>query len=217
MEIKDKKSHALEILRRLEEMYPHAKIALNFNDPYQLLVAVVLSAQCTDKRVNEVTPKVFERFPTPEAMANAPVEEIEELIRPTGFFRNKAKNLKAACKMIVEEFGGEVPRTMEEMLKLPGVARKTANCVLYSAYGEISGIAVDTHVKRLSKRLGLTKHDNPDKIEKDLMELIPREKWGEFSFALIRHGREVCKARRPLCDKCGLNDICPSAFKTGPK
>ncbi len=217
MEIKDKKSHALEILRRLEEMYPHAKIALNFNDPYQLLVAVVLSAQCTDKRVNEVTPKVFERFPTPEAMANAPVEEIEELIRPTGFFRNKAKNLKAACKMIVEEFGGEVPRTMEEMLKLPGVARKTANCVLYSAYGEISGIAVDTHVKRLSKRLGLTKHDNPDKIERDLMELIPREKWGEFSFALIRHGREVCKARRPLCDKCGLNDICPSAFKTGPK
>ncbi len=217
MEIKDKKSHALEILRRLEEMYPHAKIALNFNDPYQLLVAVVLSAQCTDKRVNEVTPKVFERFPTPEAMANAPVEEIEELIRPTGFFRNKAKNLKAACKMIVEEFGGEVPRTMEEMLKLPGVARKTANCVLYSAYGEISGIAVDTHVKRLSKRLGLTKHDNPDKIERDLMELIPREKWGEFSFALIRHGREVCKARRPLCDKCGLNDICPSAFKTGSK
>ena len=217
MEIKDKKSHALEILRRLEEMYPHAKIALNFNDPYQLLVAVVLSAQCTDKRVNEVTPKVFERFPTPEAMANAPAEEIEELIRPTGFFRNKAKNLKAACKMIVEEFGGEVPRTMEEMLKLPGVARKTANCVLYSAYGEISGIAVDTHVKRLSKRLGLTKHDNPDKIERDLMELIPREKWGEFSFALIRHGREVCKARRPLCDKCGLNDICPSAFKTGPK
>ena len=217
MKIKDKRSHAIEILRRLEEMYPNAKIALNFHDPYQLLVAVVLSAQCTDKRVNEVTPRVFERFPNPEAMANAPVEEIEELIRPTGFFRNKAKNLKAACKMIVEEFGGKVPRTMEEMLRLPGVARKTANCVLYSAYGVISGIAVDTHVKRLSKRLGLSNHDNPDKIEKDLMELIPKEKWGDFSFALIRHGREVCKARRPLCDKCGLNDICPSALKSDKK
>ena len=209
----ERKERALEIIRRLEQMYPGAKIALNFKNPYELLVAVVLSAQCTDKRVNEVTPKVFERLPTPEAMASAPIEEIEELIRPTGFFRNKAKNLKRACQMIVKHYGGQVPRTMEEMLTLPGVARKTANCVLYSAYGEITGIAVDTHVKRLAKRLGLTDYDNPDKIEKDLMELIPKEKWGEFSFALIRHGREICKARKPLCNKCKLSDICPSAFK----
>ena len=212
----DLKKRALEILERLERTYPHATIALNYKNPYELLVAVVLSAQCTDKRVNQVTPKVFERFPTPEAMAQARLDEIEELIRPTGFFRNKARNLKRACQIMVKDHDGKVPRTMNEMLKLPGVARKTANCVLYSAYGEITGIPVDTHVKRLSKRLGLSKNHNPDKIEKDLMVLIPKKKWGEFSFALIRHGREVCKAREPLCQRCVLNDICPSALKHPP-
>ncbi|OCC15311.1 Endonuclease III [Dissulfuribacter thermophilus] len=207
-----KASYVNEILSRLEKAYPNAKIALNFSSPYELLVAVVLSAQCTDKRVNEVTPQVFKKLPTPEAMANAPIEEIEELIRPTGFFRNKAKNLKRACQMIIEKFDGKVPKTMEEILTLPGVARKTANCVLYNAYGEVTGIPVDTHVKRLSKRLGLTKNDNPDKIERDLMAIIPKEKWGPFSYELIEHGRAICKARKPRCEKCVLNDICPSAF-----
>lgn len=207
-----KASYVNEILSRLEKAYPNAKIALNYSSPYELLVAVVLSAQCTDKRVNEVTPQVFKKLPTPEAMANAPIEEIEELIRPTGFFRNKAKNLKRACQMIIEKFDGKVPKTMEEILTLPGVARKTANCVLYNAYGEVTGIPVDTHVKRLSKRLGLTKNDNPDKIEKDLMAIIPKEKWGPFSYELIEHGRAICKARKPRCEKCILNDICPSAF-----
>ncbi len=207
-----KASYVNEILSRLEKAYPNAKIALNFSSPYELLVAVVLSAQCTDKRVNEVTPQVFKKLPTPEAMANAPVEEIEKLIRPTGFFRNKAKNLKRACQIIIEKFDGKVPKTMEEILTLPGVARKTANCVLYNAYGEVTGIPVDTHVKRLSKRLGLTENDNPGKVEKDLMAIIPKEKWGPFSYELIEHGRAICKARKPRCEKCILNDICPSAF-----
>ncbi len=209
-ELSSETKKAEEILRRLERHYPDSKIALTYRNPYELLVAVVLSAQCTDKRVNEVTPKVFSELPTPEAMADAPIETIEELIRPTGFFRNKAKNLKRACQMIVNGFDGRVPDTMEDLLTLPGVARKTANCVLYNAYGKNSGIPVDTHVKRLSVRLGLSQHKNPDKIEQDLMGLIPQEKWGIFSYALIQHGRKVCKARKPLCNECMLTDICPS-------
>ena len=203
------KAYLDEIIMRLEKIYPDARIALNFSSPYELLVAVVLSAQCTDKRVNEVTPKVFKRFPDPRSMADAPIEELEELIRPTGFFRNKARNLKRACQIMVERFQAKVPDTMKEMLALPGVARKTANCVLYNAYGKLEGIPVDTHVKRLARRLGLTQHKDPNKIEADLMALIPRGKWGSLPYALIEHGRGVCKARKPLCERCLLNDICP--------
>ena len=205
---KDRMAEALEIL---EAEYPDAYIALHYDDPFQLLVAVILSAQCTDVRVNKVTPALLREIPDAYHMAEAPVEKIEELIRSTGFFRNKAKNIKAAARMIIEKFNGKVPNTMEDMLKLPGVARKTANVVLYNAYGVIEGIAVDTHVKRLSKRLGMTKHDDPVKIEKDLMEIVDREKWGQVTYLLIEHGRNVCKARKPQCGRCVVQKLCPSA------
>ncbi len=201
----------IEVARRLKKAYPNGKIALQFNDPFQLLVAVILSAQCTDVRVNKVTPVLFKRLPDARAFANAPVEEIEELIRSTGFFRNKAKNIKASARMIVEEYGDKVPETMAELVKLPGVARKTANVVIFNAFGRSEGIAVDTHVKRLSNRLGLTKSKNPEVIEKDLMKKYPRSLWGPITYLLIEHGRAVCKARKPACSRCVLNDICPSA------
>lgn len=200
-----------EIIKRLKREYGRAKIALSYHDPFELLVAVILSAQCTDERVNKITPKLFKRFPTPKDMAEADVHEIEELIRSAGFFRNKAKNIKAASKMIVEKYGGKVPDSMKELIKLPGVARKTANVVLYNAFGKIEGIAVDTHVKRIAYKLGLTKEKDPVKIEKDLMKKIPKEDWGLITYLLIDHGRRVCKARRPDCENCILKDICPSS------
>ncbi len=209
----DKKKRIMEIIKRLEGEYDRPGTALKFNNPFELLVAVVLSAQCTDDRVNKITPTLFKRFPGPKEMAEAGLEEVEELVRSCSFFRNKAKNIHAAARMIVERFGGKVPDNMEDLIKLPGVARKTANVVLYNAFGKNEGIAVDTHVKRLVKRLGICDEKNPVKIEKELMEIVPREYWGPVTYLLIEHGRRVCKAKNPDCAHCVLRDICPSAKK----
>jgi endonuclease-3 len=199
-----------EILSRLNQAYPEAKTALHFSNPLELLVATILSAQCTDERVNQVTAKLFKKYRTAEDYARAPAKELEQDIHPTGFYRNKAKSIQGACRKIAEEFGGEVPHTMEEMLTLPGVARKTANVVLGSAFGIPTGVVVDTHVLRLSQRLGLTRNKNREKIEQDLMNLIPPSEWIGFAHRLIEHGRRVCKARQPLCPQCVLADLCPS-------
>lgn len=206
-----KQQRAIEILLRLKQLYPDATCSLDYETPMQLLVATILSAQCTDVRVNMVTPELFRRFPDAAAMASAGLEEIEALVRSTGFYRNKAKNIQAACRMIMTEFGGEVPKLMEELLTLPGVARKTANVVSAHAYGINLGVTVDTHVKRLSYRLGLTKHTDPVRIERDLMKLLPQPDWENWSIRLIYHGRAVCIARKPQCDRCDLADLCPSA------
>ncbi|GBE57002.1 MAG TPA: endonuclease III [Euryarchaeota archaeon] len=199
------------IIRLLKEEYPEIKSALRFTDPMQLLVATILSAQCTDLRVNMVTVGLFKKYKSAEDYANADPSVFEQEIRSTGFYRNKAKNIIGAARMIVEKYGGRVPDTMEELIQLPGVARKTANIVLANAYGKIEGIAVDTHVKRLSKLLGLTTHSDPVKIERDLMKITPREEWSNLSHLLIFHGRSVCIARRPRHDNCVLNWLCPSA------
>jgi endonuclease-3 len=209
--LKTKKSRTLEILARLKDLYPDATCSLDYETPVQLLVAVILSAQCTDRRVNMVTPALFERFPDAEALAGADLDELMELVRSTGFYRNKAKNIRATGEMLVNKFGGQVPQTMAELTQLPGVARKTANVVLAHAFNINAGVTVDTHVKRLTRRLGLTKHDQPLKIEKDLMELLPQPEWENWSIRLIYHGREVCDARKPACDRCALADLCPSA------
>lgn len=200
---------ALTLLARLKQLYPEATCTLDYQTPVQLLVATILSAQCTDERVNQVTPELFARFPDASAIAQAPRTEIETLIRSTGFYRNKAKNIQAACEMIVSEFDGKVPDTMQEILKLPGVARKTGNVVLAHVYGINAGVTVDTHVKRLSLRLGLTEQSDPKRIEKDLMALLPQPDWENWSIRLIYHGRAVCKARQPLCESCSLVDLCP--------
>lgn len=210
----DKKTRLLKIIELLEKEYPKAKTALHYNNPLEILVATILSAQCTDKRVNLVTPVLFKKYKTAKDYANADLAELEQDIRSTGFYRNKAKNIKNAGRMIVEQFDSQVPKTMEEILELPGVARKTANIVLSNAYGVIVGIAVDTHVRRLSKRLGLTENTNPDKIEKDLMLIVSKSHWKSITNLLISHGRAVCDARKPKCRICCLNKICPSAFKT---
>ncbi len=204
------KKRALEILSRLKRLYPEAPCTLNYETPVQLLVATILSAQCTDERVNLVTPELFRRFPDAAALAGADLTEIETLVRSTGFYRNKAKNIQAACRMIMTEFGGQVPQTMEELLRLAGVARKTANVVLAHAYGIHAGVTVDTHVKRLSARLGLTKATDPVRIEQDLMKLLPQPDWENWSIRLIYHGRAVCNARNPACAACVLADLCPS-------
>ncbi|OKH21406.1 endonuclease III [Chroogloeocystis siderophila 5.2 s.c.1] len=211
-----KKQRALEILNRLQRLYPEAPCTLNYATPVQLLVATILSAQCTDERVNQVTPELFRRFPDAVAIANADLAELEAIIRPTGFYRNKAKNIQAACRILVQEYGGNVPARMEKLLTLPGVARKTANVVLAHAYDIHVGVTVDTHVKRLSYRLGLTKHTDPLHIERDLMRLLPQEDWENWSIRLIYHGRAICKARNPLCDACVLADLCPSANLMNP-
>jgi endonuclease-3 len=211
--IADKKARVLKIIELLEKQYPRAKTALHYSSPLEILVATILSAQCTDKRVNIVTKSLFKKYRTAEDYANADLAELEQDIRSTGFYRNKAKNLKNAGQMLVEKFDSRVPQTMEEILELPGVARKTANIVLSNAYGVIEGIAVDTHVRRLSKRLGLTENKNPNKIEGDLMQLVPRSHWKRITNLLISHGRNVCTARKPKCDSCVLNKLCPSAFK----
>ena len=205
-----KKQRALEILVRLKRLYPDATCSLNYSSVVQLLVATILSAQCTDERVNKVTPELFRRFPDAASLGNAELTELETLVRSTGFYRNKAKNIQAACRMIDKEFGGEVPKSMEKLLKLPGVARKTANVVLAHGYGINVGVTVDTHVKRLSQRLGLTTHQDPIHIERDLMQLLPQPDWENWSIRLIYHGRAVCKARSPECQTCQLADLCPA-------
>jgi endonuclease-3 len=205
-------TRVLEIIKLLEKEHPDAKIALNYTNPLDLLVATILSAQCTDKRVNIVTKTLFKKYRKAEDYANADLEELEEDIRPTGFYRNKARNIKKCCQILVEKFNSQVPKTMEEMLELPGVARKTANIVLSNAYGVIEGIAVDTHVRRLARRLGLSEHEDPNKIESDLIKVVPKDKWMRFTDLLIFHGRRICVARRPKCGICVLNKLCPSAF-----
>lgn len=210
-----KQQRAIEILIRLKRLYPEAPCTLNYETPVQLLVATILSAQCTDERVNQVTPELFRRFPDAAALAAANVEEIETLIRSTGFYRNKAKNIQGACRMIMAEFGGVVPKRMEELLKLPGVARKTANVVLAHAYDIHQGVTVDTHVKRLSQRLGLTEHTDPIRIERDLMRILPQLEWENWSIRLVYHGRAICQARNPQCEACVLADLCPSSKVSG--
>ncbi|NEO80831.1 endonuclease III [Moorena sp. SIO4G3] len=206
-----KQQRSLEILIRLKRLYPEATCTLNYETPVQLLVATILSAQCTDERVNQVTPGLFGQFPDAVAIASADIEVLEILVRSTGFYRNKAKNIQGACRMIVKEYGGQVPKQMDKLLKLPGVARKTANVVLAHAYGINQGVTVDTHVKRLSQRLGLTEYTDPIRIERDLMGLLPQEDWENWSIRLIYHGRAICKARKPDCDACVLADLCTSA------
>ncbi|MDP8236221.1 MAG: endonuclease III [Candidatus Erginobacter occultus] len=211
MEENTRQERAREIIRRLKKEYPGRGTALEYSNPLQLLVATILSAQSTDRQINKITPALFKKYPAAQDYAEAEPEELEADIRSSGFYRNKAKNIRAAARKIVEEFGGEVPRTMEELLTLPGVARKTANIVLNDGFGVVAGIAVDTHVKRLAGRLGLSEESNPDRIEKDLMALIPEKDWGRVNYLLISHGRAVCSARSPRCDQCVLAPSCPSA------
>lgn len=210
--IAKKKARAAEIIRRLKRVFPKAGIVLTYANHWELLVAVILSAQCTDKKVNEVTARLFKKYRTLSEYARAHPREFERDIRPTGFYRNKAKNILAAARLVQEKFGGTIPRTMEQMLEIPGVARKTANVVLGNAYGVVEGIAVDTHVRRLAGRLGLSCLDNPEKIEQDLMEFIPKRDWFKTTYLLIEHGRAVCQAKKPACFRCALSDVCPSAF-----
>lgn len=200
------------ILDLLDQHYPDADTALDFGTPLEMLISTILSAQCTDERVNQVTPALFARYRVAKDYADASLEEIEEIIRPTGFFRNKAKNIQACCRVIDETYGGEVPRTLDELVTLPGVGRKTANCVLGNSFG-IPGIVVDTHVSRLSQRLGFTVNTDPVKIEFDLMEVVPREHWTRFSHQLILHGRQICQARKPKTSICPLNPYCLHAAK----
>ena len=208
------KARAAALLGGLGTLYPDATCELDHQSPYQLLVATILSAQCTDARVNQVTPEVFRRWPTPRALAAATQSEVEKVIKSTGFFRNKAKSLRGMARVLVEKYGGQVPRTMDEMLELPGVARKTANVVLGTAYGLATGVVVDTHVQRLSRRLGLTREEDPKKIERDLMAFLPEEEWVGFAHRLIWHGRRVCAARKPRCAECPLP--CAARLEAGP-
>ena len=210
---KDLTRRTAKILAKLKELYPRARTALHHRDPMQMLVATILSAQCTDVRVNQVTEILFRKYRTVADYARVRQPALERAIHSTGFYRNKAKNIRAAAAMIVERFGGRVPETMDELLALPGVARKTANCVLESAFGISEGVTVDTHVIRLSGRLGFSKEKNAVKIERDLMALIPRSDWAAVSHLLIFHGRAVCAARKPDCDGCAVSRWCPSAFK----
>jgi endonuclease-3 len=198
-----------EIIKRLSKAYPNPRSALEFSKPLQLLIATIMSAQTTDKLVNIVTPALFKKYPSAKAFAEAPVEEIADMIKKVNFFATKAKNIKAACQMIIEKYDGEVPETMTELLTLPGVARKTANVVLGDAFHKTEGIVVDTHVIRLSNRLGLTTQKDPVKIEKDLMQIVPRDKWFIFAHMLVLFGREYCPARPHICDNCPLEDLCP--------
>jgi endonuclease III len=204
-------ARADEIYRRLQARYPDAHCALDHRNPYELTSATILSAQCTDERVNMVTPRLFQRFPDALSLAGARQEEVEEIVRSTGFFRSKAKNLIAMADAVVERHGGEIPRTMDELTALPGVGRKTANVVLGNAFGLDEGVVVDTHVKRLSNRLGFTRAASPERIEVDLVALFPRERWTMLSHLLIFHGRQVCVARKPRCSQCMLADLCPSS------
>ena len=205
-------ARALEIIKLLEKEHSDAEIALHYANPLELLIATILSAQATDEQINKITPALFKRYKTANDFANAELEELEQYVKSSGFYHNKARNIKYCCKMLVEKYNGQVPKTMAELIELPGVARKTANIVLQNAYGVIEGVAVDTHVRRLAKRLGLSENDNPEKIEKDLMHLVPRDKWARITDLLIFHGRRVCMAKKPNCAGCVLNKVCPSAF-----
>ncbi|SPE40662.1 Endonuclease III [Candidatus Sulfopaludibacter sp. SbA3] len=210
----ERKQRVAEILQRLDKMYPNATCALHHENPWQLLVATILSAQCTDKRVNEVTPGLFAKYPTPADFAAVRPEVLAQDIRSTGFFNNKAKSIVGAAQRVTGAFGGKVPKTMEEMLTIPGAARKTANVVLGTAYGIASGVVVDTHVQRLSARLDLTKNTDPVKIEQDLVKIIPQDKWILFSHQIILHGRALCQARNPQCSACELNSLCYAKDKS---
>jgi endonuclease III len=207
------KKRALEILARLKLLYPEAPCSLDYRNPFQLMVATILAAQCTDERVNKVTPALFARYPDIESFAGADLDELESYVRSTGFFRNKAKNIRAASQRILEVYGGEVPQTMAELITLGGVARKTANVVLAHGFGIHEGVTVDTHVKRLSGRLGLTAYSDPIRVERDLMALLPQPDWENWSIRLVYHGRAVCDARKPACDRCVLSDICPGSAR----
>lgn len=205
----DQRKRAATIVRRLKKNYPDAVCALDHQSPFELLVATILSAQCTDERVNKVTTELFRKYRKPEDYLEVEQEELERDIYQTGFYRNKAKSIRGACRLLVDEYGGELPRSMDELLKLPGVARKTGNVVLGVAFGIASGIVVDTHVGRVSRRLGLTEKEDPQKVERDLTEIIPKKDWIAFSHLLITHGRRVCAARKPNCAECFLLDLCP--------
>ncbi len=209
----DKKTKIQKILRLLKKEYPKARTALHFRTPLELLIATILSAQCTDERVNKVTRELFRKYRRAEDYVNADLSELEQDIKSTGFYKNKAKNIKNACKILVERFDSKVPKTMKDLMEIPGVGRKTANIVLSNAYGVMEGIAVDTHVRRLSKRLKLSESDNPERIEQELMQITPKREWKNISNLLILHGRNVCNARKPRCKECVLNKLCPSAMK----
>lgn len=209
------RQRAEALYRAMRQLYPQARCALHHTNPFQLLVATILSAQCTDVRVNMVTPRLFARYPTPQAMAAASLQELQQQIRSTGFFRNKAQSLKQSSEMLVRDFGGRVPDSMEELLKLPGVARKTANVVLGNAFGKNEGVVVDTHVARVSARLGLTRHADPVKIERDLMALFPQRQWTMLAHLLIGHGRAICVARKPRCEVCPVLKLCPRVGVAG--
>lgn len=206
-----RRARAREIFDLLTEEHPDAHCALDHDSPYQLVVATILSAQCTDERVNMVTPGLFQRFPAPRDLAEAPVDEVEELVHSTGFFRNKARNLIGMAEGVVERHGGEIPRTLDELTALPGIGRKTANVVLGNAFGVDEGVVVDTHVRRLANRLHLSRQQDPVKVERDLIQIFPRERWTLLSHLLIFHGRRVCKARKPRCRECAVAHLCPSA------
>ena len=206
------KKRVSAIVRRLAKAYPDAECALHHRSPFELLVATILSAQCTDQAVNKATPALFARYLTPRELAAAKREDVETLIHSTGFYHNKAKSIQGAAQMLVDDFGGEVPRAMKDLLKLPGVARKTANVVRGVCFGLADGVVVDTHVRRISRRLGLTQNEDPQKIEQDLMQLVPKSKWIAFSHQVIWHGRRVCDAKKPKCEACTLQKLCPSAF-----
>lgn len=204
----DLREKVREVIKRLKETYPEAKIALNFENPLQLLIATILSAQCKDERVNEVTKDLFKKYRTAKDFAEADLEELAEDIKSTGFYKQKAKYIKEACQIILERFNGEVPRTMEELLELPGVARKTANIVLSNAYGIVDGIPVDTHVRKVSTRLGIVKSKQPEKMEKELMEIVDKEDWFIFPYLIQAHGRSICVGKKPKCEQCVLRDLC---------
>ncbi|MDA7979868.1 MAG: endonuclease III [Pirellulales bacterium] len=203
------KRRAAKLFKALASEYPDVDCALHYESPVQLLVATILSAQCTDEQVNKVTPALFEKFPDAESLAKARISSLEKAVKSTGFFRNKAKNIKACCTKLVEDFGGQVPEKMEDLVGLPGVGRKTANVVLGTAFRIASGVVVDTHVKRLSNRMGLSAQSDPVRIERDLMEKLPKQEWIDFSHRMIRHGRRVCNARKPKCEECVVEKWCP--------
>ena len=205
----EEKRHAAKVVRRLHKTYPNAECALRRENAFQLLIATILSAQCTDVRVNIVTADLFAQYPTPDDLANLPLETLEKAIQSTGFFRNKAKNIQACCRTLVEQYGGEVPRDMDALVELAGVGRKTANVVLGTAFGLATGVVVDTHVSRISRRLGVTSVTDPIKAERELIDRLPRKEWIMYSHRMIHHGRQICKARKPLCDACPLSDVCP--------
>ncbi len=205
-----------EIIRILSLTFPHSLTALDFANPLQILVATILSAQCTDKKVNEITPALFAKYPSAQAFASADPAVMEEEIRPTGFFRNKTKSIMGSARKIVRDYAGQVPDTMDELITLPGVARKTANIVLSSGFHKAEGIAVDTHVKRIAGRLGLSREKDPNKIERDLLKIVPRDAWLDFNYLLVNHGRDRCTARKPLCTRCPISHLCPSAEEFDP-